>query len=251
MRNTKLYIFSVLLSFGGLCVSAQESDQALRSIRANNTMNQLSEGNGNLNTTGLYGMGPSTSTKVLGDPYWDVHWGISSVELKGGKELVEGNYVRYDIYNDELEFLLKDGIKIIPGSKVVSVVWQDSLFSKARFLVNANKFKQSGVPLTGFVEILVDNEIALLKRMTLNIKKPTYNQALDVGNKDSRIVKEEVYYYSVNNTLARLKSKKDIKAISPKNQAVLEAFVKEKKIKFNNERDLILFIEYCNSLSKN
>lgn len=247
----KAYIFIGLSCLCSICVNGQTDDQALRALRARNTMSQFSDGSSNLNSGGVYGLTPSTVSKVEGDSYWDIHWGISSVELKGRKELVEGNYVRYDIYTDELEFLLKDGVKVFPGNKVVSVVWQDSVFSKPRFLVNGNLFRENGVPLTGFVEILVDNKIALVKRISLSIRKPSYNQALDVGSKNSKIIKEEDYYYAIDNKLTRLKSKKDLKGISTLNQSKIENYVKENKIGLSNERDLVLLIEYCNTLEAN
>ena len=245
----KKTIVSLLFAGCSLTLYAQD-DAGLRSIRARNTMTQFSDGTANLTRTGLYGMAPSSPMlDIEGDPYWDLHFGVASVELKGRKELVEGNYVRYDIYKDELEFLLKDGVKVLPGNKVVSVVWQDSIFSKPRFLVNANQFKENGVPLTGFLEILVDKDIVLLKRITLSIKKPTYNQALDVGSKSTKIIKNDQYYVSINQSLTKLNSKKDFNELMPRHNTKIQSFIKDNKIKFNSENDLVALVEYCNTLN--
>ena len=97
---------------------------------------------------------------------------------------------------------------------------------------------------------MVDDEIKLLKRIFLSVKKPTYNQALDVGSKNSKILKEEEYYIAVDNSLTKLKSKKDIGEALPKYKAKTEAFIKNNKVKFNTENDLIALIEYCNKAER-
>ena len=247
-KPMRIFIFICVCSGVSFCVNGQADEQAMRALRAKSTMTQFSDGTANYNSGGLYAMAPSTPVMLVGDPYWDAHFGVSSVELKGRKELVEGKYVRYDIYKNEFEFLLSDGVKVMGGNKVVSVVWQDSLFSTARFLVSASQFKINGVPLTGFIELLVDNKISLFKRIAVRLKKPSYNMALDVGDKDSKILREELYYYAIDNALFRLKSKKDLKEISSEHQSKVYAYIKEKKIKFSSERDLILLIEYMNAL---
>lgn len=244
--------FIILIFLGcvnSLLLSAQD-DAALRAIRARNTMTQFSDGTANLGSSGVYGLASSEEIKLEGNAYWDAHWGLSSLEIKGYKELVEGNYVRYDIYRNELEFLFKDGIKVLPGSKIVSIVWQDSLLSRPRFLVRGELYQENGIPLTGFVEILVDKNVKLIKRIMINTKMPNYNPALDVGSKNPKIVQENQYYYAIDNKLVRMKSKKDLQEWNQVHHSKIDAFIKANKIKFNNDFDLVKLVEYYNLLQE-
>ncbi len=258
LLSIKIFVMKKILISASLFLSITPSllaqdNAALRSIRASNVMSTFfNEGTrAGLGAGGtLQGLESSEPIELEGNPYWDEHWGLASVEISGRKELVEGNYVRYDIYRDEVEFNLKDGVKVLPGGKVVSIVWQDSVFSIPRFLVRANQFQENGVPLTGFVEILVDKEMTLLKRSVLDLQQPTYNPALDVGRKNPRIVKGHQYYISINNNLTRLKSKKDIKEVMPNFKSEVENFIKKNSIKVNSENDLIKLVEYYNTLMK-
>jgi hypothetical protein len=148
--------------------------------------------------------------------------------------------------NDEFEFLTDKQIKVLPGSKVKNITWMDSATEIKRFLVNAKEYTTEGVPLTGFFEVLVDGTTSLFKKICLEIKKPDFSPALNVGSKDTRIIKRDQYYFNSGKEIYRIKSKKDLEPLFANKTEQMNTFIKEEKIKFTKEYDLMrLFVYYA------
>ncbi len=65
------------------------------------------------------------------------------------------------------------------------------------YLINAKDFKNSdNVPLTGFFEVLAEGTLPLLLKTKIVVKKPDYNEALNVGPRDTKILGNEKLYYA-------------------------------------------------------
>ena len=60
-------------------------------------------------------------SNIIGDVYLDSHWNLSSLLLFENEKLINDYLVRYDIKNNEFEFRLKNGVKVLPGSKVKNI----------------------------------------------------------------------------------------------------------------------------------
>ena len=183
-------------------------------------------------------MPPSHVDEMEGNPYWDEHWGTSSVMLLDNPKLHEGYLTRYDIRRDEFEFNLNGQIKVAQGKVIKNVVWIDSVSQKPRFMVSARGYKLEGVPLLGFLEVLVEGEQQLIKRVELQVLKPNYNVALSTGSQNSRIVKKTVFYYSSNGELIAITSRKSLAPLFGEESDQMNAFIKKGKLRTNNEDDL-------------
>lgn len=247
--NVMAVLVLLLLGCGFTQTLAQKPDDEIsKSVRANNIITSFSQFNQRLPVGQiLTGMSTSSESEIVGDPYWDNHWGKSSLLLYKDDELVEGYITRYDIYKDEFEFKLSNDIRVMNGSKVKNIVWIDSLTNKTRYLVNGKEYKEEGISLTGFLEILVDDEVALFKRLKIEVLKPDFNPALNVGSKDTRILKKESYYFNSGESLIRIKSKKSLDALGPKYEQRVNQFMKTNNIKFNNEGDLTRLFQFLAS----
>jgi hypothetical protein len=194
----------------------------------------------------IVGIPSERASDVIGDSYWDIHFGPSAILLYEKEKLVEGYFTRYDVQNDEFEFLTDKQIKVLPGSKVKNIAWMDSVTEIKRFLVNAKEYTTEGVPLTGFFEVLVDGKTALFKKIYLEIKKPDFSPALNVGSKDTRIIKRDQYYFNSGKEVYRIKSKKDLEPLFRNKAEQMNSFIKDEKIKFTKEYDLMrLFVYYA------
>ncbi len=224
-------------------------DDASKNVRATNFLNRLSQFP-NLRAGDVLRTLPSSEvSEVVGDPYWDKDWAISSLQLYKNDQMAEGYLTRYNIYSKEVEFKIRDDVKILPGEKVKNLVWIDSITNRSRFLVNAAAYRVNGVPLLGFLEVLVEGESSLFKRIYLEVLKPDFNPALNVGSKDTRILKKEEFFYNTGAELSKIKSRRDVARIFDKFSVHMDSFVKEKNIKFNNENDLIKVFIYFSSLN--
>jgi hypothetical protein len=241
MKNGVIVVTGFILLVVLIPAVGQKPDNEVsKTVRANNIITSFSQFNQNLPVGQiLTGMSTPSDSEIVGDTYWDGHWGKSSLLLYKNDQLIEGYITRYDIYKDEFDFKLQDDIRVLNGSKVKNIVWIDSVTNKTRFLVNAREYTEDNVPMVGFLEILVDEEVALFKRIRIEVLKPDFSPALNVGSKDVRILKKEVFYYNNGNQLIRIKSKKSLETLFAGKSRQMDAFIKNEGIKFNNEADLI------------
>ena len=220
-------------------------------IRATNTLEKLFDYNGIDEGDILYGI-PLPEGKVLGDTYLDTHWRNSHVLLYENDKLIEGFPMRYDIHLDELEFKGKNGIKALAGSKVKSFVLADSITRTPAYFINGKAFRnESGVPFTGFFQVLTDGSVPLLKKTYIDIKKADYNVALNVGNPDDKILKKNNFYVLKENRVIELPtSRKKFLNIFDHNSTI-EEFIKQNGLSTSNEQDLKIILDHYNSVPNN
>lgn len=236
-----LVLLSILLQFevfGQWAIPAQ--------MRAENTLDRLSDKGGLSNSDILYGV-PLPPGKVIGDNYLDKKWNKANILLYQSETVIEGYPIKYDIKSDLVEIKTNAGIKILDIKKIKNIVWVDSITSIPHYFVNAGEFKREGVPSRGLLEVLVDGTIPLVKKTELFVKKPTYNAALDVGTRDTKIYPKETNYYVKDGEMIKVKGKKDISAAAADRANEVESFIKVNKLNVNKETDLIRVFEILNS----
>jgi len=219
-------------------VFAQTPSTINKNIRSANLLNQLSSYGGNPGQAFLT-LPSSEKSQTIGDVYLDAHWSQSSLLLFDDETLINDYLTRYDIQNNEFEFRLKGGIKVLAGVKVKNIVWIDSLTKQPRVMNNARDYTASVTPIDGFFEVLQDGEIQLLKKVYLEILRPNFSPALNVGSKDTKIIKKSEYFYAIKNKLNQIKKKTSLDAIQRYDSSfVLESLIKKEKINLNKESDL-------------
>jgi hypothetical protein len=80
--------------------------------------------------------------------------------------------------------------------------------------------------------------------------RPDYKPELHVGNKNTRIIKKEIFVFAQGKELIDVKTvkkKKFTKVFGEYSQA-MKKFIDEKSLKFSVENDLKLMTEFYNSL---
>jgi hypothetical protein len=214
-------------------------------MRAENTLDRLSDRGGLSNSDILYGV-PMSPGKVIGDNYLNKHWNTATILLYQSETMIEGFPVKYDLKSDLIEIKTKSGIKILGSDKIKNIVWIDSVNSVPHYFVSATEFKRDGVESRGLLEVIVDGKLPLLKKTEIFVKQPTYNAALDAGSKDTKIFQKEIYYSAKEKDLIKIKSKNDILLISGDQSAQTSAFMKENKININKLPDLKRVFEFLN-----
>jgi hypothetical protein len=229
-------------------VSLAQTPAVNNNVRAANLLNRFTEYR---LTPGEMAIGISTprEVKIIGDVYLDIHWGNSSIELFNSEKLIEGYYTRFDIKNNEVEFQIDRSVRVLPGNKVKSVVWIDSITQQPRIIENASKYVFNEVPLNGFLEILVDGKTPLLKRYFLEILKPDFSPALNVGSKDYRILKKVEYFYAIGNQLTKIKGKKSLGQLISNTEKDVNSFIQAESLNLNKEEDLRKLFYFSNPSS--
>ena len=190
------------------------------------------------------------STGTQGTIYVDEEWNMGSFVLKSKKRL--SNYpLRLDIQNKLLEIKYNNEIKVCGPNQLESFEWVEPKTQQQVKYINADKYKDvEGTPIIGFLEIVIDNNHSkLLAKEYLKLKKANYVATVDMGSREDKIIKEESYFMSKNNTLYRFSSKKDKNlSLFGEDKDKMKQYVEDNKLKFNNRVDLIKIITHYNSL---
>jgi len=237
----------LLLAMTGVFINTYGQAAVPPNMRAEFTLNRLSEPVRGLSSSDLiYGI-PMAPGNVIGDNYLDKKWNRANILLYQSERIVEGYSVKYDIKSDLLEIKTTLGIKVLEGKKIKSLVWVDSLTTQPHYFINGADYRYEDVKSSGLIEVIVDGELPLLKRVEINTKKPNYNAALDVGSRDMKIYLKEVFLYAANNELVKIRNKEDILKAAGDRSAEIESFIKVNKLNINKQPGLTRVFEFINS----
>ncbi len=187
-------------------------------------------------------------SNVVGNIYYDERWRMSSFTLYENKETIEGYPIRYNIYFDELDVNTNTGERALESSRVKSFVLRDSIITNS--FTNAREYTLDEVPLKGFLEVLVDGQVQLLKRFYLIVKDPDYNPAIGSGSRDTRILTHSDLYYARENKMFEIKGKKKLFASFGDKAAEVESFMKTNSVTASTQEGMVKIFTFYNSLLK-
>jgi hypothetical protein len=194
---------------------------------------------------------------VDGDYYWNKDWQTANVYFytqkyvgQGGKmvslDSVTNIDLRFDIWNDILEFNAEGGIKTIPAKYVSNVLTKDESGAVSQF-INPREFGRRDVK--GFFELLsTGNKGILLTSREIIKQAPNYVPALGAGNKNTQLVKKDHYYWFTEGGLQEVKSKKDLLEFMNAYEKQVKVFVKKNKIRGRSKEGLKAIADYYNQL---
>lgn len=196
---------------------------------------------------------------VRGDAYLDPEWHRAAVVFypeivkrydPKAPDSIAGYMVRVDLINQVVEFQLKEGVKAVEIGSVRKLYYESGRLIK---LVNAKDIDDDNVAPEGFLEMLSSGKLTVVKSVVLKVKEPTYNVALDVGEKDARIYKKGLYYYmekkGAQSSLVQFKpSKKKLLALMGSKADKVEKFISDNGLSLKNDADLQRALVYYNSL---
>ncbi len=234
----------ILLFFPGWIVQAQAVPEIMKPIRAYSVLSRPVIGPNDM----LIGI-PHEPGGVVGDVYLTTYWNVCNILLYENDRLLEGMIYRYDIQRDEIELSFSNGVmRALDGSKVRSLVWNDSITGLPRYFVNAKGYKENGVSLRGFFEVHADGKVPLLSMTSLEILKPDFNPALNVGSRDAKILKKKTYFYAMGQEVFRIKSKKNLDVAFADKKDTMAKYFKQNTVQIKNEPSLRKTFEYYNAL---
>jgi hypothetical protein len=235
----RLILLSVFCMAEGAFAQQRVLPEPVRMVRA---MDLLSRPLTSMPNVGLAHLPP----EVKGDIYLVPYWNKASIMLYADEQILEGLAVKFDIYRNEFDIRFSNGVRVLPGSKVKTVVWADSLTRQLRYLINASDFKEDGVPMKGFFEVLSDGAIPLLSLSYIEVLEPDFNPALNVGSRDIRLVQKSNYYYASGDQVFRIKSKKQLEELFHKHQKEMKDFMKKNQVNINKASSLRMVFDYYN-----
>ncbi|RDB07615.1 hypothetical protein [Runella aurantiaca] len=245
--------FSLLIFGFSLTAIAQQTDNQLT-----NTARDLINLNGfkinaNNANTGLFDIkGPKGN--VVGNPYLDSTWQTGSIKLykKIGPPGREGDSIgnvplRLDLFVNELEIKIAStqDVRVLAGDYIRFFTLEGP---ERRIFLNVNQFRSED-NMKGFVELIKGGRLSLVELTKLSIIKPNYNEAMALGSKDTKIVKNNQYFVVKGNTLISIgtSKKKLLDAMADRADDVDE-FIKTNKLSLKSRPDITKVFAYYNNL---
>lgn len=190
----------------------------------------------------------SAGPEVEGDPYLWSTYSAGTITLYRDNKTFDIPAFKYDLLNNGIDVLFdKDKLKSLDGNLVQSFSYKDSLNQLPHRYVNGKDFTREGVPVHGFLEVLCWGKIDVYALVDATLLKPNYNMAIGSGNANYQISKKKIMLYSPGTELRPL-SKKELQKLWSEREAEMTKFQKVNKLNPSRERDLMLMVDYFNTL---
>lgn len=152
--------------------------------------------------------------QVKGSRFLFDNWNKASLNITGTNKTFTTDSLKYDVLGNYFDIEIANTVKSISGNYVLEFEIENN--GETRHYVAAkNYYTPEGSPMSGFVELVYDQEVTLIAHPYIMSKKATYNQALMLGERDDEIIVKERYYF-INNKdqITQFKRKKDLKRIT-------------------------------------
>lgn len=210
-------------------------------IKAANTLDQIADRD-RLGVEDLL-YGAPVEAEVSNDHHLDKKWNTAAILLYESEKLIEGYPVKYDVIGDALEIKARNGIKQLETRKIKSMVWLDSVTNQPCYFINGKEYTKNGVAFSGFIEVLSDGQMPLLKKTNIWAKKSTY----ETEEEYEMIYKTEQLYYSKGKEAYRVGGKKNLLLAFGDAGGEVDTYIRINKLDVSKQKDLQKVFDYYNS----
>ena len=185
---------------------------------------------------------PLTESDIEGSPYLNDEF-IAGTVFTVMKQQYVDIPLRYNIFNDQIEFKSGDKVQALAAPEIVELVE----FGKYQMVYipfsNLKKIKK------GFFIVLEEGKASLYIRSEIEFKKPTEPGAYKEAEPAKFIKKNDQYYIKIGVEQAKkVGNKKELVDSFPDNKDKIESFIKKNKIKTNKPESLKELVQFYNSI---
>lgn len=239
----KILTLAACLCFG--LASAQD-----QSYLHNRTVMDRVPTTGQVGNSVILGSMSNSPSGTVGDVYLNKDYRVATFWLYEDDKVVQDIPSKLDMQRNEFDLYLgKGNIKALPGSKVRTMIWADSVTKTRQYFVNAKEFNnEDGVPFLGFFQIVCEGDLNLYRLNTVTFKPADHNPTHYTGSKDNRFIKHTKMYYARDNKALELPGRKGILKLMESHKEEIDKFIKVNLINFSNERHVVALFDYYNSL---
>ncbi|MFL9834787.1 hypothetical protein [Chryseobacterium terrae] len=176
--------------------------------------------------------------EVKGSPY--LVKDFRSAKIADGYEMV---LARYNAYTDEVEFKKGDGVYVLPKNKDFSQI--NFLNSKDNLILISN-----GDDSSGYYFKITGDKNSLLKKEKVVFNDVVPSASSYESEKPAKFLSQKpIYYFKTDKgVVKKILNNNDIYDLFPDKKQSVNKFIKEKRIKINQENDLIELVNYLNSI---
>jgi hypothetical protein len=192
---------------------------------------------------------PIAPPATIGDYYLENAWLQGSIILTDSTQF-QSLYFRYNMKENYFEIKTEREVKVLPGARVVSFEWLNNNNVRDGVYINVAGFDYNGSKLKTFLKIINGGNYSVATGEEYKLIPANYNAALNVGERDDRIVKEEVHYLLHDNKILKVDSnkKKFTNDLSEFSGHDMSAFIKDSKIAPKELGDLVQVTEKLNTM---
>ena len=186
--------------------------------------------------------------KVNGSPYLQDDF-IFGVMKTVDTVTIEGLRFRYDVYHDEMQFILKnDTASIIRPLTLISLEFGSVKFVYDVFLDDGDK------AAAGYFEVLEQGGLTALLKRTKELEFDEYlkNYGGGGGSKEFYFREKEQLYIRYKDALARkITNNREFLALLRDHRDEMKDFMKSNRLSARKQDDLVRMVSYYNELGTN
>jgi hypothetical protein len=196
---------------------------------------------------GIATMRYSNSAAIInGSPYLTTDFVEGTMTTLDGT-VIPGLKYRYDIYGDEMQFIVNiDTATINKPLALSSVEFEDHKFVYEVFLADAGRVA------TGYFEVIEENTyLTVLYRRQIKLEQDVYvpNYGGGGGSKEFKMKKVNSYYVKpIESAALQIRNKKDFLNSIPDYRDEVKKYMKDHKISVKKEEDLQKVAIYYNRI---
>ena len=181
---------------------------------------------------------------VEGNPYNEEGWMTAS--LLTGNQRTKPLTLRFNLADDNIQVRRGDNITIIYPFMIDAI--EVTVPEKKTFKNGYLTFKEKNVNDETLFRVIHEGKVTILEKETVKLMKDvsSYGTATrqDYYNRSKR------YYASKEDFFKKIKlRKKDILRLYPDNSKEIDRYVKQNKLKYDNEQNLMRILRYADSLT--
>ncbi len=182
---------------------------------------------------------PFPPSEQQGSFYLNENWIVGKIVLKND-EIIDSFPIRYDLKHNYLEIDVDGSIKVCALALIKNFSYSGSTVYYNTYSVNKNSQMPDGI-----CQVLIDGKLQLVNYQYLSVIEPTYNQALDVGERNEKLIKKTQLYVIVRNELFEVKGNlKGNRHIFLDQMPKVKAYMKDNKLKFNSIEEIKKIFEF-------
>jgi len=174
--------------------------------------------------------------------YYYNDWKMARIVLFTGEE-IRSYPVKYDLTRNIIEIKTEEEIKLLSIGRVNEIHWTATgeVFYNTMIFDNFDE--------QGFFTKLHEGKISLLKKPYMKVIESNYVAEFDAGEEEDQYVKRFKYYYVIDNKVREFKkSKRNVLKLFNDNSEQIKDYISSKKLKCNNDIDLIKIFNYYENL---
>lgn len=184
-----------------------------------------------------------TEQNISGSPYLEDEFTTGTVYTSDKKKF-ENVLLRYNIYNDDLEFQTPNK-RVLAMDKPETIELADFGQYKMTYLSYASGNKQN----KGFFKILQEGKASLYAKPDVLFQKAVESDGIKPEKPAMFVSKPDIYFIRIGtNPAQKVGNKKELAALLGDHKSEIATYIKKNKVKVNKADQLKKLLNYYNSL---